>query len=101
MKVVATHNNWLLYSDGEHYILNVRCDYGIVEETATFLLKDDEVSHYLRFGDEIIHELSDSARTSSGKPYYEKQRPVSDYLMKKFYKASAEYIEKHIRKSGQ
>ncbi len=36
MKVVAKHNNWLLYSDGENYILNSRCDYGIGEETATF-----------------------------------------------------------------
>ncbi len=39
MKVVAKHNNWLLYSDGESYILNSRCDYGIGEEIATFFIK--------------------------------------------------------------
>ncbi|WP_257968739.1 hypothetical protein, partial [Vibrio parahaemolyticus] len=101
MKVVATHNNWLLYSDGESYILNSRCDYGIGEETATFLLKDDEVSRYLKLGEEVIHELSDSARSSSGKHYYEKQRPVSDKLMKEYHKAKSEYIDKYIRKNGQ
>ena len=97
MKVVAKHNNWLLYSDGENYILNSRCDYGIGEETATFLLKVDEVSRYLKFGEEVIHELSDSARSSSGKHYYEKQRPISDELMKEYYKAKSEYIHKYIR----
>ncbi len=97
MKVVAKHNNWLLYSDNKNYILDVRCNYGIVEPTATFMLKEEEIENYLNNGEEILHELSNASCTSSGKHYYEKMRPVSEPLMQEVRKATKNYINQSYK----
>lgn len=81
MDVVQQTNNWILYSDGEVYVLDSRCNYGIVEPTATFMLLPEEIQRYRTEGVSVINELSEASCTSSGKSYYEKVRPVSEDLL--------------------
>lgn len=77
MKVIEQTSNWILYSDGQTYVLDARCNYGIAEPTATFKLLEDEINHYLAYGNDIIHDLAAKASNSSSKYYYEQQRPIS------------------------
>ncbi len=94
MKIIEKTNSWTLYSDGDVYVLNTRCNFGIVEATAEFMLLDDEIRSYNNNGKSIIDGLSEAAKTSHGKNFYERSRPISDEVKIGIRSADEEMFKK-------
>ncbi len=80
MKVIDETNDWILYSDGEVYALSARYSYGPVDQSAEFLLLEEEAEGYKKNGRGAIAQIAKAAASPSGKIRYEKNRPVGDAI---------------------